>query len=449
MNKNILFYTSALFLLLPGLAFAGDFVCRLVDQTSGEGDMVVAAARNDGVNRLYVSGGWCLYEYTWQDSVWHKDTVESVFAKVPTCLASGNGRNDGLLRLYGGVWGRDLNEYSYEGGVWNTASIDSVRYVGRSVAVGDIKNDDTMRVVAGGIDGVTMSYTYQSSGNTWRAETLGVNTDEIAGITIGKGRNDDTNRVYSGGWSTKFYEYWYRNNVWYNYFITNGVYNSVVGKGRNDDTNRLYGVGLAEDTWTLDHWQYNALDTNDNSFAGNAVLMDGRNDSKNRLYVAARGLGGPIDTISYEVFVLEKTYDSLNGWTRKEMRAVIYEPYTFMWDITAGKARNDTINRIYARVYDSDLFEFTWEDTINGVGQGDIKEVNDIKVRKVLNVGPNPFYSFTSIANMPNNAEIKIYDITGRLVEKSKDKNIGHNLKSGIYFIMAKGYKPGKIIKIK
>ena len=86
--------------------------------------------------------------------------------KVPEAIAAGFGRNDGVLRLYGGHNGLALYEYSYEGGLWSTVLIDGVREVGRTVAVGDIKNDDTMRVVAGGDDGVTMAYTYQSGSNT-------------------------------------------------------------------------------------------------------------------------------------------------------------------------------------------------------------------------------------------------------------------------------------------
>ena len=227
------------------------------------------------------------------------------------------------------------------------------------------------------------------------------------------------------------------------------MFNTVIGDGRNDDTNRLYGVGLAEDTWRVDHWQFNFLDTNAQSYSGPAVILDGRNDGKNRLYVAGRVLGGPADSVSYYVYLLEKSYDSITGWTRKEIKAITYDPLTALWWVAAGNARNDNVNRIYGITDSGHLFEFVWDDTLDGVEQEGVRDVNELNVRKVLKVGPNPFYSFTNISNLLKNTEIKVYDITGRLVEKSKDKNIGHNLKSGIYFIMAQGYKPGKIIKIK
>jgi len=197
MNKNILFYTCALLLLLPGLAFAGDFVFQTIDNLSGTGEMVIAPARNDGINRLYATG-FGLFEYTWQDSVWQKATIQSGTG-APVALTAGFGRNDGIWRLYGATGGKKLYEYSYEGGVWNAALVESTINVDGSVKLGDIKNDDTIRIVAGGSDYVTMIYTYQTAGNTWRPETLDVNTNDIQGIAIGKGRNDDTNRVYTGG----------------------------------------------------------------------------------------------------------------------------------------------------------------------------------------------------------------------------------------------------------
>ena len=260
--KNRFIILFAILLLLPGLTLAGDFVCKTVDNVSASGGILIAPGRNDGVNRLYLGGGWCLFEYTWQDSVWLKDTVESDLMKVPKAIAAGYGRNDGVLRLYGGHNGLALYEYSYEGGVWSTVLIDGVRDVGGSVAVGDIKNDDTMRVVAGGDDGVTMAYTYQSGSNTWLAETLGVNTDDIQGVAIGKGRNDDTNRVYSGGGNTPLYEYWYSNNLWNKFNVYGGINNITIGYGRNDSTKRLYLNGLVEKTWEMNVWQYVVMDTN-------------------------------------------------------------------------------------------------------------------------------------------------------------------------------------------
>ncbi|MDD2889277.1 MAG: kelch repeat-containing protein [bacterium] len=83
-----------------------------------------------------------------------------------------------------------------------------------------------------------------------------------------------------------------------------------------------------------------------------------------------------------------------------------------------------------------------------------------------LEISPNPFTSTTVISysgisylrnNSNNNstkgtvgkqANIKIYDISGKLLEEVKDNIIGENLKAGIYFVKIDGYKPIKVVKM-
>jgi hypothetical protein len=43
----------------------------------------------------------------------------------------------------------------------------------------------------------------------------------------------------------------------------------------------------------------------------------------------------------------------------------------------------------------------------------------------------------------------EIYDLGGRLVEKTGGNTIGKGLEAGIYFLKAKGYEPVKMIKLK
>lgn len=76
-------------------------------------------------------------------------------------------------------------------------------------------------------------------------------------------------------------------------------------------------------------------------------------------------------------------------------------------------------------------------------------------------VFPNPFIHKTSIefrvqsSELENaqlithNPQLNVYDLSGRLVETTKGKNIGKNLKPGIYFLKAKGYKPVKVVKLR
>lgn len=71
-----------------------------------------------------------------------------------------------------------------------------------------------------------------------------------------------------------------------------------------------------------------------------------------------------------------------------------------------------------------------------------------------LKIWPNPFVSTTSIEYKVKSLEskdykVQIYDISGKLVEETKNNTIGKNLKAGVYFVKIGELKPVKITKIK
>lgn len=70
-------------------------------------------------------------------------------------------------------------------------------------------------------------------------------------------------------------------------------------------------------------------------------------------------------------------------------------------------------------------------------------------------VQPNPFIN-TTIVKFENEPmaklkynKIRVYDMSGRLVEETMDNVVGKKLGAGIYFIKFRNYKPIKIIKLK
>ncbi|MDD5530124.1 MAG: SBBP repeat-containing protein [bacterium] len=75
-----------------------------------------------------------------------------------------------------------------------------------------------------------------------------------------------------------------------------------------------------------------------------------------------------------------------------------------------------------------------------------------------IKIFPNPFVSKTVVsgsasgefrsAQQKKETKIQIYDISGKLVETTKDNVIGKNLKSGIYFVKIGEYKPMKVVKM-
>ena len=60
------------------------------------------------------------------------------------CVAIGNGRNDGAMRVYGGNVNCYIYEFTYSGGVWNRIYVGPGGIVG--IAIGNGRNDGVMRV---------------------------------------------------------------------------------------------------------------------------------------------------------------------------------------------------------------------------------------------------------------------------------------------------------------
>jgi hypothetical protein len=61
---------------------------------------------------------------------------------------------------------------------------------------------------------------------------------------------------------------------------------------------------------------------------------------------------------------------------------------------------------------------------------------------------PNPFTGRARVTGRTAN-EIKIFDVSGKLVEKTRSCSIGDRLKPGVYFVEIDGGRLNKIIKIK
>ncbi len=81
-----------------------------------------------------------------------------------------------------------------------------------------------------------------------------------------------------------------------------------------------------------------------------------------------------------------------------------------------------------------------------------IKECELRSESSAIKVYPNPFTKYAVIKPLSNQIteeNLKIYDMTGQLVEETHSKIIGQDLSVGIYFVKAKGYAPLKIVKLK
>ena len=89
-----------------------------------------------------------------------------------------------------------------------------------------------------------------------------------------------------------------------------------------------------------------------------------------------------------------------------------------------------------------------------GIEEGQVEDINTLK----LQVYPNPFTSVVSVqlqcrGHSAEGIELTIYDVGGRLVKAvpltTNPLSLGTDLKMGVYFLKADGYKPVKVVKVK
>ncbi|MEO0156496.1 MAG: T9SS type A sorting domain-containing protein [candidate division WOR-3 bacterium] len=124
--------------------------------------------------------------------------------------------------------------------------------------------------------------------------------------------------------------------------------------------------------------------------------------------------------------------------------------------MSCGKARNDSLNRIYVGCGNGYIYEYTWIDE-------NIDEKSRNFTKGLFSVYPNPFsYKTNLILNTQpsKNPLFEIYDIQGRLVDEIEissthskkftiswpDRNI--NFPAGIYFCIFKDRNNLQTIKM-
>lgn len=305
-------------------------------------------------------------------------------------IAIGQGRNDGITRVYSVGYWSGLEEYTWTGGVWNKVEIDG-GVDGSAPQLGSARTDGITRLYCDGFE-----YTYASS--SWNfSKQFGASKSDLRLI---QGRNDGIVRLYVAGSIGFIHEYtWVSASTSYTDLAMPSAPSSInrmaFGAARNDGINRLYGVTSAGE---LCEWSYSGGWTIASTNFGLGPLLDiaidnPRGDGLNRIYVTCS------DGLVYEVSRNGATWVSVAiGFGTQEMNSVaigvtrsdgikrvlvgnqygrIYE-LTFRngnWiqdlvvqsegaaeGVTIGAGRGDGVNRIYA-AKDGSLFEYTYTPT--------------------------------------------------------------------------------------
>lgn len=265
-------------------------------------NMDIGPARQDGINRLYIAaaGSGRIYEMSWVNGAWQSNLVVTLNGSTDVII--GDGRNDGVTRMYI-TWRFGTTEFTWNGTGWS------------QVLMGE---------EPGG----------------W-----------VHGIEMGQGRNDGLNRIYTANEGNgDAFEYSWNGSAWSRVFIGNTVdaRNIEVGVGRNDGVSRVYvaaGNGnVHEFSWNGSAWQGMSM--------GNAGIADVkvqclpakvRNDNLIRVYVAA-GSG------VYEY-----------AWTNSTWQAVrLGNAVAYMYGLAVGDGLNNGTKQVYASSYDGNVYVFNW-----------------------------------------------------------------------------------------
>ena len=300
--------------------------------------VLVGDGRGDGILRVYAGddgGRVAEFEYASGTDSWKKTSFGSNSFGVMS-IAAGAGR------LF--VGGSGVYEAKYQAGAWSVAPI--VLKTGYALAYGAGRGDATDRLYIGDSSAVSEM---TLNGSTWTSTaSIPTSNQTVRAIVIGKARNDGTDRLYFSA-NDHAIEAVPNTPAWD--LVDCGAYLSgtgglVLGPGRNDGINRLYSGGTAvEEAWYegpgWDQAQI-VLSLDD----ARVTVGAGRNDGVQHVYASTYDLN------TWTTSTREYTYSG-GSWTvtgKLENSEVT--------DIVVGAGRNDLAQRIYAAI-GTHVYEYT------------------------------------------------------------------------------------------
>jgi hypothetical protein len=314
----------------------------------------VGGGRNDGINRLYVgtvtSGR--VIEFSWNGTNWGTglDIGGSPTGVEIHNLGIGDGRNDGINRIYACSLDGNLYEITYGGGAWTQTTVGSPTGYCTHAAVGPGRTDGIDRLYA--TRGLYVwEYTWNAPTANWNAVAVGrIATGITHGISIGPGRSGSINYLYvattnSGTWEGSFV-----NGGWSLDPMGDAgdVRNVNAGVGRNDGVMRVYAATqtgeIREFTWNGSAWTFSPLVNPFGFTLVHAYVASGRNDGLMRIY--SSGADGSVYEFTY----------SGSGWTAVSLGGGTGYAYGFH----LGIGHSDGRVRLYGASFDRLVYEYTF-----------------------------------------------------------------------------------------
>jgi len=195
---------------------------QLVQMYPGE----LGDGRNDGINRIYLPD--LVYprvlECTWNDVAnrYDKNYIYSDGNLHFERLIVGDARNDGVNRLYvsEGIETQPGNgslvEMEFGGdNNWNQENIfqaSSTYYMRFEMVISKTHTDNKNRLYSLVREGALVEHEYNNNGN-WDETEIDAISSATASLAIGDVHNDGINRIYTAGESGFIYEYTHPDNV--------------------------------------------------------------------------------------------------------------------------------------------------------------------------------------------------------------------------------------------
>jgi hypothetical protein len=269
-------------------------------------------------------------------------------------IAVGDGRNDGMPRVYVASWEGGLYEWSWDGVSWTMSTVLDGADTLVPVDVGDARGNGTSVVLTGTYVGSDEVLGLEHTG-TWASESLSSALRNVVCVRVADGRGDGTLRVYAGGESSGgLREYTWNGASWDELVVDADVSSGTfaVGVGRNDGVTRIYlpdrsvGGGLREYTWNGATWDGEVIPVTPGRLVL-AVLGDGRNDGTLRIYING-----------FLSHLYELTW---NGAAWDELDVMPGGRELSRFSAAVAQARGDGVYRIYASTQGhAPVTEFTW-----------------------------------------------------------------------------------------
>jgi hypothetical protein len=319
--------------------------------------IVIGDGRNDGVLRVYTgdsqTGGSSgnIYEFSYTGGQWQNNAFGDFDTEYGgdnlshiTGLAIGSARNDRVNRVYG--CGYHAAEFEYGFNNFTGTPIDTDIQWANDLIIGDVHGDGQSRIYLSDWNDI---YELTYTNGSWLREAINTSEVDIKALKIVDGRNDGVMRLYA---ATRFdnhvYEYTWLNGQW-QVQDCGAVEGAVAinamdaGVGRNDGVNRIYlaaNGGLFELSYDGSDWQINAIGSA--SYASSLALGPGRNDGDHYLYVAE-------DQDSLAEYAFN------NGWVQTS----VLVSNQAINAVAVGDGKNNDHTAVYATSSDNHVYEFT------------------------------------------------------------------------------------------